>query len=253
MALLDKLATYYRLFGWQGVSLSIKSRLARQPFETSVWSPALQHTLNLRLKTTDVVTYKKIFEDEEYGFSVPKEPSFIIDAGANIGLASIFLARKYPQARIFALEPEQENFKLLKKNISNYPNITAIQKALWKDTGTLLLVDPGIGPWGFQVHDTSTAPKGKVIGKIPAIGVQDLMKTSQIPYVDLLKMDIEGGEKELFEDCANWIGSVGSIMIELHDRMKIGCSRSFYLATKDFDFELHKGENVFVARTMFPT
>jgi hypothetical protein len=63
-----------------------------------------------------------------------------------------------------------------------------------------------------------------------------------------LKVDVEGSEKEIFSTADSWISSVDAICIELHDRFKIGCSRSFFTAVQDFPIELHRNEDVLVAR-----
>jgi len=63
--------------------------------------------------------------------SVSTEPDVIVDAGANIGLASICFANKYANATIIAVEPEQSNFELLEENVAPYPNIVPVQAALW--------------------------------------------------------------------------------------------------------------------------
>lgn len=47
--------------------------------------------------------------------------AFIIDAGANIGLTSVYLANRFPNARILALEVDQQNFELLAENARPYP------------------------------------------------------------------------------------------------------------------------------------
>jgi hypothetical protein len=74
------------------------------------------------------------------------------------------------------------------------------------------------------------------------------MSKHDLSWVDLLKVDIEGAEKEVFSSPDEWIGSVSAIAIELHDRLKMGCSRSFYAAVTAFPIEQRRGENVFVAR-----
>jgi len=75
------------------------------------------------------------------------------------------------------------------------------------------------------------------------------MNEHGIESIDLLKMDIEGGEKDVLENSQEWIGSVSAMTIELHDGISMGCSRAFYLATKDFKvFETH-GEKVTAYRT----
>ena len=61
-------------------------------------------------------------------------------------------------------------------------------------------------------------------------------------------MDIEGAEKEVFENASSWISRVGVVEVEMHDRLKPGCSQAVYGATKGFDHEFRKGETVFLVR-----
>ena len=69
-----------------------------------------------------------------------------------------------------------------------------------------------------------------------------------LDFVDLLKVDIEGAEREVFASPAAWIERVGVIIIELHDRFVRGCALNFYTATRGFACEWHAGEHVIVAR-----
>lgn len=70
----------------------------------------------------------------------------------------------------------------------------------------------------------------------------------QLNKIDILKIDIEGAEKEVFEDASSWIGKVEALIIELHEDMKSGCNRSFYNGSNGFDDEWRRGENVFLAK-----
>lgn len=70
-------------------------------------------TFHLRSKTTDKYTFKQVFLDDQYGILLPFEPKTIIDAGANIGLASVYFAHRYVQSTIVALEPSSDNFEIL--------------------------------------------------------------------------------------------------------------------------------------------
>ena len=78
--------------------------------------------------------------------------------------------------------------------------------------------------------------------------VDTLMKEHGIDHIDILKIDIEGAEKEVFRDPSAWIGKVDALIVELHERMKLGCNRSFYNGTNCFDDEWFQGENVYLAR-----
>jgi hypothetical protein len=84
----------------------------------------------------------------------------------------------------------------------------------------------------------------------PSISVADLMRSFDLDHIDVLKLDIEGSEKEVFEDSAEWIDRVSAIAIELHDRFKSGCSRAFYAATTGFAHEVTRDEDTFVRREL---
>ncbi len=249
--ILRKFKIYYELFGYRGLWLAVKTRLSTRPAEFSVLPPGCIHPVYLRLKTSDIATYKKIFFDLDYDLALGKTPALIVDAGANIGLASVFFAAKYPEARVLAIEPEISNFTLLSKNIAPYSNVVPIRGALWKENTAVPLVDPGMGHWGFRATDSKGDEAGRLIDKVQGMTVDKLMRSYDISYMDILKVDIEGGEKDLFENVSGWIGKVGVIMIELHDRLRVGCSRSFYTATKDFEMEACKGENIFLVRKQY--
>jgi FkbM family methyltransferase len=241
---LEKFQIYRRVFGPRGYWLALKTRFSGAPYEETVRAP--EGPIFLRLKTSDLNAYYKVLLTEDYDFRLAAEPKVIIDAGANIGFASIFFARKYPSARIFAIEPERSNFELLQRNVRAFKSIVPIRGALWKEDGTMDLVDPGQGHWAFQIG----APNGatKKVETVPTFTISTVMRNHGIEFIDLFKVDIEGAEKELFESAAPWINRVGTIMIELHDRYKPGCSDAFNDATRDFAIQEAKGENIFRSR-----
>lgn len=248
---LKRLAFYRRLFGWRGAWLGLRARLSSRPFEARTIPSGSRHAVTLRLKTTDILTFEKVFLDGEYDLPLARHPRHILDAGANIGLASIYFANQYPNARILAVEPEESNFALLKHNVAPYPNVVPIRAALWGFSGAIDLVDPGIGHWGFRAGNSSGGSALPHVASVPARTVDDLMTEHGFDAIDLLKLDIEGGELEVLENPSAWIHKVGVLVAELHDRYRVGCSRRFYRATEGFDVEVHKGENVFMVRRDF--
>ena len=210
----------------------------------------LRFPFRLRNHTSDVPTFKQVFIEREYDFLVETPPKVIVDAGANIGLASIYFANKYPQARIIAIEPEQSNFQLLKSNAAPYGTIIPLQAALWNHNGEINLIDPGLGHWAFMTEDENASEKlpGKVRHKVMAITVDKILDDYAVDRIDILKIDIEGAEKEVFCDTSAWIEKVDALIIELHERMKPGCNRSFYNGSNGFDREWRQGENVYLSR-----
>src|SRR5579863_6633916 len=78
----------------------------------------------LRPDTTDMKCFVKVFVDEEYKTPFSIKPKVIVDAGANIGMATLYYSQTYPEARILSIEPESSNFNMLKKNCGDLPNVT---------------------------------------------------------------------------------------------------------------------------------
>ncbi len=96
--------------------------------------------------------FGNVFVDEEYSFGLPSSAKVIVDVGAYIGLTSIFYAKKFPKARIFAIEPERSNFELMLKNLRPYPNVTPIHSALWSSESYVSIGAPlpgALDNWGF--------------------------------------------------------------------------------------------------------
>jgi FkbM family methyltransferase len=198
--------------------------------------------------TSDLPTYRQVFVENEYDFSADVQPKVIVDAGANVGLASLYFANKYPESKIIAIEPEKKNFEVLLKNVAPYPNIIALNAALWNKKGLINLVDPGLGSWGFMTEESSQDALGCYLHSVEAVSIDSLIDKFQLPGINILKIDIEGAEKEVFADTSAWIGKVDSIIIELHERMKQGCNRSFYNGSNGFDSEWLRGENVYLSK-----
>ena len=241
---------YLKVVGFPGLMSAMKARASGSIAMLSVKRPEIRHSFRLRVPSTDVLTYEGVFFHRAYDFQPACQPDVIVDAGANIGLASIYFANRFPRARIIAIEPEESNYRLLEKNVAPYGNIQPIRAALWNEGGMLDLVDPGLGHNGFMTVpiDHGEESVGTVCDQVQAITIQEILENFRIDKIDILKIDIEGAEKEVFQDTSAWIGKVGAIIIELHERMKLGCTRSFYNGSNGFDAEWMLGENHFLVR-----
>ncbi len=100
---------------------------------------------------SDLATLTEVLLDESYRLPFDLQPTTIVDAGANIGLASAYFARRFPEARIVALEPDRTNYDLMCHNVRAFPNVEPVWAALWATTGTVQLADPRRGPRGYMV------------------------------------------------------------------------------------------------------
>jgi FkbM family methyltransferase len=251
LGILKRLKNNYNAYGYRGTLFAAKSRILLPHSEVKVKPPCCPTPLILRTRSTDVTTYNQIFINSEYDVDLAKTPRIIIDAGANIGCTSLYFACKYPQAKILAIEPELTNYSLLCKNIQTYPNIVAIRAALWKSNSEIDITDPGDGHWGFRTYAQTERHHNSILDRVPGITVDQLLIDYMLEHIDILKVDIEGAEKEVFEDVNKWIEKVGVVMIELHERFKPGCTMNVMHATKGFDFEYKNGETLFLARNNY--
>ena len=158
---------------------------------------------------------------------------FIIDAGGYIGTAAIVFAKAYPEAKIVTIEPSKANFFILRKNTDKYPNIIAINAALGTHEGQLQLRDRGTGSWGFTiVAQPEDNREAEIIEAVRCTTVPELLKSEGHSFIDIIKIDIEGAEKELLTQPNEWISKADVICIELHDRIIGGCTQAFERATQ---------------------
>jgi FkbM family methyltransferase len=248
--MIQSIRIYLSTVGFSGLLYAIKAKVTNSTVFFKLNRQDCKYPFRLRIPSSDVPTYHQVFINQEYDFLVETQPKVIVDAGANIGLASIYFANKYPGAKIIAIEPEQSNFELLKENIAPYPNIIPVQAALWHKNEEINLIDPRLGKWGFmtEMKNSSENIPGNICHAVVAMTVDKIIKDYNLAKIDILKIDIEGAEKEVFSDTSSWIEKVDSLIIELHERMKIGCNRSFYCGSNGFDNEWKQGENVYLSR-----
>ena len=234
---------YYELCGSRGVRAVTSFRLCGRPRELAIVPLQSNHRVYLRIDTSDFCAYRDVltFRSKSYDPGIPGfSPNIIVDVGAHIGMASILFALKYPAARIIAIEPEPSNFAALIRNTAPYKTITPIQAAIWREDGEVTLGASNAHPKGaFQIVENGRQ-------RVRAITMDTLMGETGIHSIDLLKVDIEGAEIELFESCP-WIKNVQVIAIELHDRVRPGCSSTVKNAARDLRCD-PQGEVTFFAR-----
>ena len=242
---------FRRLFGWRGVYFYSRSRLGSPGRVITVRPAGWQKPLYLRTGTSDLAFYEQIILQRAYDLPLAQPPQVIVDAGANIGLTSRYLARRYPAARIFAIEPEPSNYAMLCRNAAGFPNIIPIQAALWGEETRLELYNPQGRHGAFRVRPGEAAAQqttedAKLPGRVRAITMGRLLAEHRLEKVDLLKVDIEGSERAVFARSAGWIGLVSVIAAELHDAFEPGCRASFESATQEFVYRTTHGEHVIV-------
>ena len=158
-------------------------------------------------------TYDRMIAIESYKYaSLTVYPRDIfLDIGANIGCVTLRLL-ELGVSRAICVEPDSDNFLLLLENVSPYPGRTlAINAAasgqsnstarLWLNSGR-----------NKGMHSTSYKAGGR-FSTVPAIHILSLLEEHK---PTILKIDIEGGEYELFDCFSSIPDYIRIIAIELH-------------------------------------
>jgi FkbM family methyltransferase len=162
------------------------------------------------------------FEEVYTGrFYSPSPGDIIIDAGANIGLCSILMARMQPACRVFAFEPFEENFRLLQANLASASatNVSAFQSALSGESGICEMLDGGARS---QDHRLAAAAANSATA-IRTLSFAEVLKQTGSQSIALFKCDIEGSEYDLFHAARpEDIRRVQKYAIEFHNNVRSG-------------------------------
>lgn len=171
----------------------------------------------------------------------------LVDAGANIGVASLYFNALYPGMRTIAIEPDAQNARLAAHNLRQV-EAQIVQGALGKDVGTMFINDVDFGPIAYRVAETGS----KAVSSHTVQSILDgVANEGLFPFI--LKIDIEGGEEIVFsaDDCS-WLDRFPLVIIELHDWMLPfqNSSRNFFRHISKYSFDLlSEGENTFCFNT----
>jgi FkbM family methyltransferase len=216
-----RLARYVRHFGpSSGPVMFRQAYLAPDGTVVGLAVPGLAHPVYIRARGSDVSAFGQVFIEREYAMRVDPAPKLIIDAGANIGLSTVWFAAAYPNARVIAIEPDRGNFELLQRNVAPYPNVIALRKALWCSEARLKIVNPSEASWSFEVQECAD-------GDIEATTLAAVVRLAGLHAAEIVKLDIEGSEREVLSDPPAWLDQVSVLFCELHERKRAGCERAF--------------------------
>ena len=189
---------------------SVRLRL-RAPYDAAI---RLQET------GSDMPTFREVLMGEEvYRCVIERLPACrtIVDLGANIGLATIYLAAHYPGSRILAVEPNPDTYRELRHNVdrlSRASRVKLVWGGVWSEERRLA-PHPAPATPKSNAFRTLAAPDGAG-SSIPGYHMSQLLEMAGFDSVDLVKVDIEGAEVELFRGDLSWLERVVGIAIEFH-------------------------------------
>jgi FkbM family methyltransferase len=237
---------YARAFGFKRGTINL-ARVRSSKDLAAVKVPGVRSPVYVRPATTDVYSFEEAFIRHFHHLDINFDPKLIVDCGANVGYVSVLFANSYPNALIIAVEPEESNLKVLRLNAAPYSKIKIVDAAVWNKPGSVQISNPHDQKDAFRVE----AADGSGIRAVTIPGIMEMAGASRI---DLLKLDIEGAEREIFSEPTPWLSHVAVLMIELHDRIKPGCSLAFFSALSRYDFvEIKRGITyAFLNRQLLP-
>lgn len=138
----------------------------------------------------------------------------IVDLGANVGYTAAHLAQQYPDARVIAVEMNEQNAEICEQNLAPFGDrCRLIRAAVWSEDGEIRY--GGNEDWSFRVVDLATTPP-QDLRVARAIRLETLLEECGINHVDYMKMDIEGAEAVVLQDAKSWATRVDQMKIELH-------------------------------------
>ena len=209
-----------------------------------------KNKLIIRPFTTDLYLVNNLLLDNgEYDFicspkySWIKDAKVIVDAGACIGMFSRIISEMNKNALFISIEPEINNYNLLKENTKCIDNNICKLAGLWNKTCGLSVESSIGGEWGYFVRESSE----KI--DVNAIGINDILNEYNLEKIDILKCDIEGAEVEVFNESAKaWLDKVKMCIIEFHDRKIPGSSKKIIdmMLQNGFVYEIYEENYIFV-------
>lgn len=205
--------------------------------------------LSIRARTTDLSVAIDSLSGEYDPLErlLPKSfDGLIVDAGAYIGTASIRLAEMYPHSTLVAIEPSSFNFAVLSENTRNYSSIRLEKAALSDVAGmSVELRDTSSREWGFTIVSDGPSENARSLSieTVTTISLAEIEKKYS-KKIGLLKLDIEGQEKRLFENADAVLAAVPVVFVELHERNVPGCEEAFRSFSQRREVRKHKGEKL---------
>jgi FkbM family methyltransferase len=211
----------------------IRSWLSGRELLGRLASPFSKYPLGFRPGSSDLLVFDQIFIQREYSCLDDLEGvDFVVDCGANVGYASAYFLSRFPECSVVAIEPDYDNYELLRRNLSPYSNRTrAVHGGVWSSAAAWL--KPVEVPyrdgreWSYQFVKCDSADEAA----IPAVDIGTLLRESGAERISLLKMDIEGAEAVVFgASDISWLDRVDNIAIELHDDSAFGDATRIFSA-----------------------
>lgn len=134
----------------------------------------------------------------DFDEATPVRGAVALDVGANIGAVACWLARRAgPEGRVVVFEPDPANLAVLRRNVqlNSLPNVDIVERGAWDQEGELEFLAGGGYTSSFcRTNYVAEHPDRYRRVRVPVTTIDAEVERRGLSRVDLIKMDIEGGE-----------------------------------------------------------
>jgi FkbM family methyltransferase len=177
--------------------------------------------IRYRLNRGDLHSIREIWFEDDYRLPFENSNGILLDLGANIGMASVWLAKQYQFTRVIAVEPDPTNAALARANFE----LNGIDGQVMEAA-----VGPKEGTARFEFSELSNLGRLSESGSlVQMVSVNSIIKRFAVNRFALVKIDIEGAEQELFDGPTEWLTKTDAMIMELHPH--VDCSRLTQVAS----------------------
>ena len=188
-------------------------RAEQEPRFTPGTIQLMEYCIDYRDLLTLCPQWDDLFVKETFRFFTPQTAPRILDCGANVGLATLYFKRLYPQARITAYEADPDIYQCLRTNLqrNGASTVEAIHAAVWTANETVSFRCEGADSGAIAAVAKES---DGVVRQVPGVRLHDILAEET---VDLLKIDIEGAEGQVLTDCVEVLANVRALLLDLHE------------------------------------
>jgi FkbM family methyltransferase len=203
---------------------------------------ARKYNIHLRTFKGDIDIFYEVFWKQVYKLpnEIDKANCVFIDAGANIGMATLYFKAFYNPSHIVSIEPASDNFDLLVKNTTDVENISLMHAAVMAQDGWVTMQEEFL-----HYNNKATVVKD---GTVKAVTFHTILRQFNIETVDILKIDIEGEEEKIFLEDSSFLKSINNAVVEIHTAPD---ESTCLMGLKQYAFTIIKVKNEFDTDTVF--
>jgi len=255
MSLSQRLREYAHAIQTMGLLQSVHFKIQkltsahrRRERMLTLYSKYSRFPLRFRPGSSDIDVFAQIFVDREYRcVDDVVDPGLIIDCGANAGFSSAYFLSRFPNAFVVAIEPDRDNFRLLETNLQPYQGrFKTICSAVWSRPVGLVMSEAKSGDgreWSRTVREAHEGESPTMV----AIDIGSILEESGFSRISILKIDVEGAERELFSsNYEEWLAHVDTLVIELHGAE---CRAALFAAIASSNFAVSRCDELTVCKS----